>query len=148
MKSDRGFTLVEVIISIAVLSILCVIFLQLFVKASDISDSAHELDQSVTLTNSTLEIVKSVGAIDEIQNSKYFNDFEMIITPDGIELSKTYNETFKYDSEDKIYQMIISLTQKEEIVNSAIKLYDVNCEVVKVEDQSILYQASSNVILE
>lgn len=148
MKSDKGFTLVEVIISIAILSILCVIFLQLFVKASDISDSANELDQSVTLTNSIMEIVKSVGEVSEIENSKYFNDFEMTSSDSGFVLTKTYNDSFKHDSEELVYQMIITLNEKEAIVNSEITLYDVTCEVVKLEDDSILYVASSNVILE
>lgn len=148
MKNNKGFTLVEIIISIAVLSVLCVVFLQLFVKASDISDKAHELDASVTLINSTMEIVKSVASLSEIDKAKYFNDFESSETSNGMLLTKTFNKAFKFDQENAIYQMVITLKLNDEVVNSTIKLYDIKCEVVKEEDQSVLYVANSQMILE
>jgi len=148
MKNNKGFTLVEIIISIAILSILCVVFLQLFVKASDISDRAHELDESVTLTNSTMELVKSIGSIAEMEKAKYFSDFEIIEIADGYKLIKTFNKAFKYDNKDIIYNMVTTLIQHDSIDNSNIKLYDVKCEVIKNEDQSILYEVDSQIILE
>lgn len=148
MKNNKGFTLVEVIISIAVLSVLCVIFLQLFVKASDISDRAHELDESVTLTNSTMEIVKSIGSINELENVKYLNEFSIDIKEDEIIMLKNYNEAFQYESEIGVYQMFITLKPKQAIENSLIQLYDIKCEVFKVEDKNVLYSATSQIILE
>lgn len=148
MKNNKGFTLVEVIISIAVLSILCVIFLQLFVKASDISDKAHELDESVTLTNSTMEIVKSVGNISELESVKYLSDFTFTSNDKEIMLIKSYNKSFEFDKELSIYQMVVTLNPVSSVENSLIQLYDIKCEVFKIEDKRSLYSATSQIILE
>ncbi|NDL66172.1 type IV pilus modification PilV family protein [Anaerotalea alkaliphila] len=61
--SDRisGFTLVEVVVSIAVLSLLSVFFLQLFLKAQEVNGRARELDQATVLASGLLESAKAAG---------------------------------------------------------------------------------------
>lgn len=52
---SRGFTLIEVIVSLAVLSIASVFILQLFVTAAQLNDNARDTDQANALITTALE---------------------------------------------------------------------------------------------
>lgn len=54
----KGFTLIEVIISVAVLSVLSVYLVQLFIHAHNLNTKAYELDQTVVMTQNILELVQ------------------------------------------------------------------------------------------
>ena len=55
---NKGFTLIEVIISVAALSILSIYLVQLFIKADNLNKRAYELDQSVVITQNILELIE------------------------------------------------------------------------------------------
>ena len=58
-KRNSGFTLVEMIISVAFLAIISVIIVQLFISAKNLSLKAHDLDQSVFISKKIIAAFKS-----------------------------------------------------------------------------------------
>ena len=62
-KNDRGFTLVEVIISIAALGLICAVLLRLFVLAGDTSDAAADSQSAHQMAASTLETLVCADTI-------------------------------------------------------------------------------------
>jgi len=63
-RSNKGFTLIEIIISIAVLSIISAIFLELFIKADSVQKQGKILDDKVFLISNLLETLIAEDDID------------------------------------------------------------------------------------
>lgn len=63
MKNNKGFTLVEVIISIASLAIICAVLLRLFVLAGDTNDKASNLQNAELCITSTVETIVCADTI-------------------------------------------------------------------------------------
>lgn len=58
-KSEKGFTLVEMILAVAFLAVISVVMLQLFLHARNLGLKAHDLDQAVQISKSILETFKA-----------------------------------------------------------------------------------------
>ncbi len=56
-RNNKGFTLIEIIISIAVLSIISAIFLELFIKADTVQKQGKSLDNKAFLISNLFEIL-------------------------------------------------------------------------------------------
>ncbi len=144
--ANQGFTLVEVIISIAVLSILCVIFLQLFIKADSIADDAKVLDESIIITNNSLELLKGVNSVNDIKTSVLFEHFDINTADDVIKL--IHNYTVKTGSQTKEqYVLELTLSNKSYDEKVSTQLYHVKAVVTNI-DQDVLYEVTSHVILD
>lgn len=65
MKNKKGFTLIEVIISIAALGIICAILLRLFVLAGDTNKRAGNIQDAQMSVTSTVELFSSAESIEE-----------------------------------------------------------------------------------
>ncbi len=65
MKNKKGFTLVEVIISIASLAIICAVLLRLFVLAGDTNDKAGSLQSAELCVTSAVETIVCADTIYE-----------------------------------------------------------------------------------
>ncbi len=72
VKADkrRGFTLVELIISVGTLALGGILIIQLFLSAKDITRRTEELDHSVYLSNCIIETAK-VGLWEEAPLSEF-----------------------------------------------------------------------------
>lgn len=62
LKSEKGFTLVEVIMSIAILAIASLFILDFFLVAADSNQFAQDVDKGTTLAVSILEEFKQVDS--------------------------------------------------------------------------------------
>jgi len=155
IRQNCGFTLVEVIISIAVLSILCIIFLQLFVKAKDISDRSSEIDQSVRLITSHLDSIKGFGSLTRITSSKEFAWMEKKVDGDTFGLSGYLNSEFEETQEsDAPYLLSIDVVldkETEKQGSGQTKLYRITARVydtTKHSSEEWIYSAETLAILE
>lgn len=63
MKNNKGFTLVEVIISIAALGIICAVLLRLFVVAGNTNDKAKDMQNAHLSVTSTIETLVCADSI-------------------------------------------------------------------------------------
>lgn len=148
MTNNKGFTLVEVIISIAVLSIISVIFLQLFVKAKEVDDLSFRLDRSVMETNSAIERIKAVGSLDKISDSEYFSLYTFLEEDSGIVMTCFFDKQMQL-TEDKSsrFELIIKITRNEETSDGFVGLYSIYCKVSNNETNSIIYEVKTKAIL-
>lgn len=123
-----GFTLIEVIISIAVLSIICVIFLRLFVTSGDMIDRSKELDRAVIITNSVIEQMKGIHRWEDMKESTYFekasfqeeqilfylnSSFDYVTSPSMYRLEVLYTEEAESDLGSALYQVTLQLNNEE-----------------------------------
>lgn len=65
MKNQKGFTLVEVIVSIAALGIICAVLLKLFVLAGDTNKQAGNMQEAQIAVTSVAEVFVSAQTIDD-----------------------------------------------------------------------------------
>lgn len=153
-NKNKGFTLVEVIISIAVLSILCVIFLQLFVKANDISKKSHAIDQSIRIVSSQIESLKGYGNLSVVKKSEEFSWMTYSVE-DGSDVFKgNLTKDFIKNSDDTYYQLFISLEpvkNESDSSRASIQLFQVTGKIIhmlKGSSEVVIYQTKAQVILE
>ncbi len=64
-KQNNGFTLVEVIISIAALGVICAVLLRLFVLSSDTNTAAGNAQKAELLASSTIESITCADTIEK-----------------------------------------------------------------------------------
>lgn len=64
-KQKKGFTLVEVIISIAALGIICAVLLRLFVLSSNTNDAAKNAHQAELFATSVIESISCADTIED-----------------------------------------------------------------------------------
>ncbi len=64
-KNKKGFTLVEVIISIAALGLICAVLLRLFVLSKDTNRAAGEAQEAELLASTTIESIVCAKTIED-----------------------------------------------------------------------------------
>lgn len=64
-RKKKGFTLVEVIISIAALGIICAVLLRLFVLSSNTNDAAKNAQQAELFATSVIESISCADTIED-----------------------------------------------------------------------------------
>ena len=72
MRDTRGFTLVEIIISIGVLAVVSAFVMQLFIGSSNVQVKARDLDQASMQAQAALEYYKAFGGCDPGEDSGGF----------------------------------------------------------------------------
>ena len=65
LKNRKGFTLVEIMISIAALGIICAVLLRLFVLAGVTNDTASDTQNAQLYASSTVETIVSADTLQE-----------------------------------------------------------------------------------
>jgi prepilin-type N-terminal cleavage/methylation domain-containing protein len=75
MKPSKGFTLLEVILSVAALSLISIFILQMFMASARLNERAKNTDIAVTKAVSGIEQLKSgqVGVLSEGNTEVYFD---------------------------------------------------------------------------
>ncbi|MCF8018406.1 MAG: type II secretion system GspH family protein [Vallitaleaceae bacterium] len=87
---EQGFTLIEIIISIALLSVVSVIVLRLFVLSYTINEDAKISDGANTLIVNQLETMKTYDHLDTFLSAYNWLD----VTPNKIQGQLFYDDTF------------------------------------------------------
>ena len=132
-EKKRGFTIVELIISVGTLAIAGTIMIQLFMGAKDIALRAEELDRSVFLSTRIIESIKS-EQWDEEPLNKMYSEYAVIY---GNKLKKTgyYNqewEEVEEDSEDILFVSTLSM-ESEDIVEEDKSLYELKFQIRRLK---------------
>lgn len=119
MKNTKGFTLVEVIISIAALAIISAVLLRLFVLAGDTNNKASSMQSAELCVTSTIETVICADTIydaldaldidyeDNIINEKY------ALASNGYDITIDLNE-IDNDYPGTLYTLDVSANKDEE----------------------------------
>ena len=121
IKNNEGFTLIEIIFSIAFLSIVSVILLRLFVVS-------YEIDN-----NSDLMDIASLHAINEIENVKAMSNIE-----EELEIKKYYNSNWELlASEKNSYYFVMIKITKNDLYDRG--LYDIKASVVNISNNDEIF---------
>ncbi len=95
MKNEKGFTLVEVIISIAALGIICAVLLRLFVLAGDTNDLTANRQAAEIAAASAAETVLCTdtlqSGIDALHASPAQADGQYTAAKDGYEIALRFS---------------------------------------------------------
>lgn len=89
LKRHKGVSLVELILSIAVLSFLSVYVIQMFITSKDLNTKAKVLDQSVLTSESIFEAVDADRTLENLKNLKIFKH-SSFQNNEGVITSKVY----------------------------------------------------------
>lgn len=132
-EKKRGFTIVELIISVGTLAIAGTIMIQLFMGAKDVALRAKELDRSVFLSTRIIESIKS-EQWDEEPLNKMYTEYAMRY---GNKLKKTgyYNEEWEEveeGSEDILFVSTLSMESKD-IVEEDKSLYKLALQIRRLK---------------
>jgi len=125
-KTSQGFTLVEVIISIAILSVSSVVALQLFITAQNLNTFSRHSDIASVLATNTIEEIKSYD-----------------------DLASLFSKTSSYESVDDGYRQIIYLDVNFQVSDPTSSNnpsnYSLNTDLTSTE-QLGLYHIHTSVI--
>lgn len=135
-KSSQGFTLVEVIISIAILSVCSVVALQLFITAQNLNTLSRHTD------------IASVFATNNLEKIKHFSDTASMINhmPTFESVDQGFVQSIFLDENFKEITETSSGTLNNYLINTVLNstnqigLYDIQVTVTDVIDNKALVQ--------
>lgn len=143
-RSQKGFTLIEMIISVGLLALAGLAVITLFVSAHVKNEKASDLDQSVAQCTWIIESLKSIPDINEkLEVNKEIIDSIFVLNKmdDGYHCIASYNKEWELLlPEDALTQSNISDKTPQYQINIEISpyskdspgLYSVNLRVTKV----------------
>jgi prepilin-type N-terminal cleavage/methylation domain-containing protein len=117
-KNKKGFTLVEVIISIAALGIICAVLLRLFVLSKDTNNAAGAAQEAELFASTTVESLVCADTLHE--------GFEAL----GIDFDESITQ---YRYTDGEYTAVIDI--KDEAADYPGTLYDISVTVTEDGNQ-------------
>jgi Tfp pilus assembly major pilin PilA len=133
LNKRKGFTLVELIISVGTLAIAGTIMIQLFMSAKDMAVRASDLDAGVFLGNRIVESIKAERWEYEPLNEMY-TQYAMRY---GNEMEKIgfYDldwEAVDENSKDKVFQVNVTLSSDDEALKEK-SLYSLSVEIKRLQ---------------
>ena len=78
IKGNKGFTLLEMVISVAALSLISVFIIQMFMASDNLNERARNADIALTVAISEIERVKGGEVLHS--NTNYYNKNWMIVS--------------------------------------------------------------------
>jgi len=116
IKDKKGFTLVEMIISVAFLAVISLVLTELFISAQNCLDKAHDLDQSVHIAKKTIETFKAGEKPEDFINSEPAQSSDISESGDTITVKTYYDDNWQVlDPSDDLLQTKTAFTSTVEI---------------------------------
>lgn len=143
LKKRKGFTLIEIIISIGIVSFLSVYLLQIFITAKNLNENSYDLDNAVILSKSVMETLSSGEKIGK--NSKDILLKNVKKVPDKSIYTVSLGDDFlPIDSDyvDPSYTMNIRLDLIKASEYSNMGLYDISIDIRR--EKSYLLKSNQN----
>ncbi|MFX0548762.1 prepilin-type N-terminal cleavage/methylation domain-containing protein [Hathewaya histolytica] len=125
MKKNKGFTLIEVIISIAIISIVGFSVMNMFNTSTKVNRNAKELDYANLKATNTVEKIKNAPLeftkTMDLRDEAYFKDKQVVINKeDANRLEKRYAKVIYYDyswnevskKKDAKFKATVNLTEE------------------------------------
>jgi prepilin-type N-terminal cleavage/methylation domain-containing protein len=114
----QGFTLVEVIFSIALLSIVSVVILNLYIASGQLNNKAQTQNMASLMASNIIEDIKSMPSIPPKSKELFYNEYWELVD----------------DSQNAEYRLYLTTMQSESIKN----LIEIEVQVKDVENQAIV----------
>lgn len=129
-KGQGGFTLVEVILSIAILSIVSVVVLKLFILSSDLNERSKESDLANLTALNMLETLRLEDQLDSLLTKHSFLEPSGKAYQGRLFLDAMFNET----SLEASYELEVRLIPLDDLVG----FYDIFIEVYDLDNNKSL----------
>lgn len=131
--SEAGFTLVEVILSIALLSIASVVVLELFMTSQNLNTTSRQTDIASVVCTNTLELLRHHDGLAEAETS-----LDLESAPDGYHRTTPLDEAFSpvptdASGDTSPYVMDLALTATD-----TPGLFDVVVYLTRTKDDAVL----------
>lgn len=124
MKKNRGFSFYDVIVSLMVLIIASVFVTRIFVGSVNVSYSNLKMNQFTFEAIETIEIVKSIGNVDNIHKNNYFDDYTKTLHNNQTVFTK------QIDIDETTYTEVVSIELAETYTaNKIAKVESFNNEI-------------------
>lgn len=124
---NKGFTLVEMIISVGILAVVSTFVLKVYLASNQLSQRAYQLDKSVQISRNLVELTTAGEKIN--RQSKFELLKNMQKTDNGYDLY--FDKDFNIEKENPTYLLEMKVTDKDGLDNINIKVYKIgvlNCE--------------------
>ena len=94
-KSNKGFTLVEMIISVAFLAVISLVLVELFISAQNCLQKAYDLDQGVHIAKKIVETFKSGDNPEDFINNEIVSISDISELGDNITIRMYYDKAWQ-----------------------------------------------------
>lgn len=118
-NKKRGFTLAEMIISVAILSVVSIYVLQMFVATKNIGTKSYEMDEAVRISKNIIEFISTGQEIDK--NSSY-DVISSMNYEDGVYTVEFDKNFVVSNSENALYKLTMTSVKKENLNDINIKI--------------------------
>ena len=117
-KKRGGFTLAEMIISVAILSVVSVYVVQMLVVTKNLRTRSYEIDRSVRISKNIIELISSG---ESVTNSK--DDLLLKMKAENGIYILNFDEDFKISDENNaLYKLFMTMDTKDGLDNVNIKI--------------------------
>lgn len=136
-KRNHGFSLIEVIIAVAMLAFISVYVLQVLVTSSRLNAKTEDLDNSVYQSNQLIQLFDATGSPDAFLQHERLQPLELLETDEAIQAILYYNDSWQpvspEENQDAAYRMmlIVEAAVEEESTGSN-NLYQLTVETEKI----------------
>lgn len=133
---NSGFTLIEVVISIAALSVAAVVFLQVFVKANQVIEKTDKTNQAMLVATNQLEKLKGCSSLEDYcnQTEDKPSEKEMLLFGQTVLLDDEFR-IIKSQSNEELGVYRLRLVFDKEGTERIEELYKVTVKVVEIESK-------------
>lgn len=132
----KGVSLVELILSIAVLSILSVYVIQMFILSQKLNNQAEALDQSVLISENIFETIENDRSLESVYNLPLFKFAETIESGDVKTRKLFLDENWNPVQSSDAYIYTLSFSA-EEIQALEYSVVDYNILIQKEENSKV-----------
>ena len=117
-KKRGGFTLAEMIISVAILSVVSVYVVQMLVVTKNLRTRSYEIDRSVRISKNIIELISSG---ESVTNSK--DDLLLKMKAENGMYILNFDEDFNISDENNaLYKLFMTMDTKDGLDNVNIKI--------------------------
>ena len=117
-KKRSGFTLAEMIIAVAILSVASVYVVQMLVVTKNLRTRSYETDMSVRISKNIIELISSGEGVSDSNDELLLN----MEAEDGV-YTLSFDEDFKItDKKAALYKLSMTMDTKDGLDNINIKI--------------------------
>ena len=138
-NKNKGFTLAEMIISVAILSIVSIYILQMFLATKNLSIKSYEIDKSLRISKNIIELI---SAGQDIENSEDALLSKMRFEDGAYKLD--FDSNFDLANENnKLYTMTMSIKKEDGLNQIDIEFTRLKPYIMKNESNVQISSVSS-----
>lgn len=142
-KRQKGFTLAEMIVSIAVLSVVTIYLVQMFIATKNLSIKSYEIDQSVRISKNIINLVSSGANISQDSDDILLANMKKK-SEDNYELNLDENFEISKD-ENSMYTLNMNIDKKiKGIKNIKIQIQRLKPYILKKDNNLMILEINSS----